>query len=201
MLYHKREEKKSPRLTEIQFQALLYFCCMMYSFVGLTRCCCQSTKKQAAFTPSKPWRKETLWRGMKWKGITAWSKAYTAWVHWLFIIIVSTLSPHPSLCLQSHVWKEDLWDCQQLAPPLPGQPVCMLPDTRTCVFCHGVHGGGRPHDAHTRRCLLWDSCRVSSLFCQWYKSTLEDCYIWVTMSNSQVLLSLCSAGTAVPSWP
>lgn len=34
----------------------------------LFRCCCLSTKEQAACTPSKLWRRETLLQEMKWKG-------------------------------------------------------------------------------------------------------------------------------------
>lgn len=76
----------------------------------------------------------------------------------------------PSVCLQSDVWEADLWDSQLLPPPLPGQPVCMFPDARTCVFCHGVYGRGRPHDAHTCRRLFWATCCVSSASmcaCSW----------------------------------
>ena len=35
---------------------------------NLFRCCCRNTNGQAASTPSKPWRRETSSRGMKWKG-------------------------------------------------------------------------------------------------------------------------------------
>lgn len=74
--------------------------------------------------------------------------------------------PHPPIvCLQSDVWEADFWDGQWLPPPLPGQPVCMFPDTRTCVFCHGVHGGRRPHDAHTCGRLFRATCCVSSAVC------------------------------------
>lgn len=45
--------------------------------VGLFRCCCRSTKGQAACTPSKPWRRETLLRGTKWKGNSLlWDSAW-----------------------------------------------------------------------------------------------------------------------------
>lgn len=85
-------------------------------------------------------------------------------------------SPFPlSVRLQSDVWEADLWDRQRLPPSLPGQPVCMFPDARTCVFCHGVHGRRRPHDAHTCRRLFWATCCVSSaLSCMYTYTYLQE---------------------------
>lgn len=68
-----------------------------------------------------------------------------------------------SLLLQSDVREAHLWDCEHVAPSLPGQPVCMLPDPRACVFRHGVHGRRRPDDAHPHRRLHRAARRVRNL--------------------------------------
>lgn len=75
------------------------------SNLNLCRCCCQSTKRQAACTPSKPWRRETLLRGMKWKGnciLRQRSLSYTTkLIHLIItprtIITVSYAPPSPPL--------------------------------------------------------------------------------------------------------
>lgn len=62
-----------------------------------------------------------------------------------------TLCPLPvSFCflLQFNVRETHLWDCEPVSPPVPGQLVCLLPDSGTCMFCNGVHSRRRPDDAH-----------------------------------------------------
>lgn len=82
---------------------------------NLIRCCCRNTNGQAASTPSKPWRRETSSRGMKWKGkrtrrsVTSTSSpSYATKLIRLIItprtvITVSYAPPSAPLCL-SPVW-------------------------------------------------------------------------------------------------
>lgn len=55
-----------------------------------------------------------------------------------------------STLFQFDVREANLRDGEQRTASVPGQPVCVFSDVRACVFCDGVHGRGRPDDAHTR---------------------------------------------------
>lgn len=59
------------------------------------------------------------------------------------------------------MWEEDIRDCEQRAAPVPGQSFCVFPDQGACVFCDGVCGRRRPHDAHSRRCVFRATGHVS----------------------------------------
>lgn len=63
--------------------------------------------------------------------------------------------------LQSYVREEDFWNRQQRPPPIPGQPLCVFPDTGACMFCYGVCSGRRSDDAYPRWRFLWAQSRVS----------------------------------------
>jgi len=65
--------------------------------------------------------------------------------------------------LQSDVREAYLWDRQLVAPSLPGQSVRVLPDTRACVFCNGVHSRRWPDDAHPHRRLQRATSRVRNV--------------------------------------
>lgn len=76
---------------------------------------------------------------------------------------IPVLHPFLSFLLQSDVRKAHLRDCEHVTPSLPGQPVCVLPDSRACVFCDGVHSRRRPDDAHPHRCLHRATSRVCNI--------------------------------------
>lgn len=71
--------------------------------------------------------------------------------------------PRLGVNLQPNVREAHLRDRELVAPSLPGQPVCVLPDPRACVFRHGVHGGRRPDDAHSYGCLHRTTSHVRSV--------------------------------------
>ena len=60
--------KKKISLKLIMFDQNVAVLCSSSVVLFLSRSCWQSLRRQENCTPSKPWRKKTLWLGMRWTG-------------------------------------------------------------------------------------------------------------------------------------